>query len=85
MSLAALAGQKNCFFFHQKHKVFDQFFQGGHKSGKHRKLREFEKLSKSQGNLIEKPGKLRENVEYAGGGTSVCGHTGTCRLSMSTF
>ena len=44
--------------------------QGGHKPGKHRKpgkLREFEKLSKSQGKLreilifVEKPGKLREN------------------------
>ena len=31
------------------------------------KLREFEKLSKSQGNLNfyrKKPGKLRENIEY---------------------
>ena len=45
--------------------------QGGHKPGKHGKLREFEKLSTSQGKLrkilifMEKPGKLRENVEYA--------------------
>ena len=47
--------------------------QGGHKPGKHRtprKLREFEKLSKSQGKLreilifVEKPGKLRENEKY---------------------
>ena len=46
--------------------------QGGHKPGKHGKpgkLREFEKLSKSQGKLsetlifVEKPGKLRENVK----------------------
>ena len=41
--------------------------QGGHKPGK---LREFEKLLKSQGKLkeifyfAEKPGKLRENVRY---------------------
>ena len=47
--------------------------QGGHKPGKHGKhgnLREFERLSKSQGKLREilifakKPGKLRENVKY---------------------
>ena len=47
--------------------------QGGHKPGKHGKpgkLREFEKLLKSQGKLreifyfAEKPGKLRENVRY---------------------
>ena len=48
-------------------------FQGDHKPGKHGKhgkLREFEKLSKSQGKLgeilifVEKPGKLRENEKY---------------------
>ena len=44
--------------------------QGGHKPGKYEKLREFEKLSESQGKLREnsifevKPGKLRENVRY---------------------
>ena len=44
--------------------------QGGHKPGKHVKLRKFEKLSESQGKLREisifeeKPGKLRENVKY---------------------
>ena len=49
--------------------------QGGHKPGKYGKLREFEKLSESQGKLREfklreisifevKPGKLRENVRY---------------------
>ena len=48
-------------------------YQGGHKPGKHRKpgkLREVEKLPKSQGKLreilifVEKPGKLRENEKY---------------------
>ena len=48
-------------------------FQGGHipgKYGKPGKLREFEKLSKSQGKLreilifVEKPGKLLEDVKY---------------------
>ena len=52
-------------------------FQGGRKPGKHgkpRKVREFGKLSKSQGNLREisgkfeflweKPGKLKENEKY---------------------
>ena len=44
--------------------------QGGHKPGKHGKLREFEKLSESQGKFREisifedKPGKRRENVRY---------------------
>ena len=50
-----------------------KYYQGGHKPGKQGKpgkLNEFEKLSESQGDLreicilIEKPGKLRENVEY---------------------
>ena len=53
--------------------VKEALCQGGHKPGKHGKpgkLREFEKLSKSQGKLREilifvaKPGKLRENVKY---------------------
>ena len=47
-----------------------RYYQGGHKPEKPRKHREFEKLSKFQGELreilifVEKPGKLKENVEY---------------------
>ena len=49
------------------------YIQGGYEPGKHGKpgkLREFEKLSKSQGKLreiwifVERPGKLRENEKY---------------------
>ena len=63
--LSLSSNAATCFFsFNSK--------QGGHKPGKHGKpgkLREFEKLSKSQGKLreilifVEKPGKLRENVK----------------------
>ena len=45
-------------------KIQRNNYWGGHKAGK---LREFEKLSKSQRNLNfyrKKPGKLRENEEY---------------------
>ena len=48
-------------------KIQRNNYWGGHKAGKPGKLREFEKLSKSQRNLNfyrKKPGKLRENVEY---------------------
>ena len=43
--------------------------QGGHKPGKHGKLREFEKLSGSQGKLSENSGKsqfLKKNLENSG-------------------
>ena len=56
--------------FSEWHAAENYILHGGHKPGKHGKpgkLREFEKLSKSQGNLNfcrKKPGKLRENEKY---------------------
>ena len=40
--------------------------QGGHKPGKHGKLREYQKLSKSQGKLREISGSAGKNLENSG-------------------
>ena len=49
--------------------VWGQNQQGGHKPGKHGKLRKFEKLSESQGKLGENSGKSqisKKNLENSG-------------------